>query len=132
MFMLAANGVSNPLTWAEVGERIGVPAMILLLLLGMFCVAAWWAARHVVKPVVASHLQFVKQCGSALETLKAQEVAQTAAINELREDHRTTRETVEGICETVTEVHGQVRQVKGMLSRRDRGTESNGTVPVAS
>lgn len=57
---LAQETVSNPQTWANIADRLGIPFAILLMIFFGGAVAAMWLARNVIKPVTSAHLSFVE------------------------------------------------------------------------
>ncbi len=118
MLFMLANTPASPMTWAEIVERIGVPAAFLLLVLLAIIAAAVWTAKHVVKPVTSAHLRFVDRCDKTLAQLAATSAAHDArlsSISKVQEQHG----------EKLDELGGQVRQVKGIVGKIARGESSS-------
>jgi len=108
----------QPATWAEIAERIGIPAAVLLLVLIALGLGAAWVARHVIQPLVNSwlamnkaHVDFVKKCGDAIDRLSLAEVAQTAEIGAIRKQGAQTLEAVRGVDDRMHELKTMVSQL---------------------
>lgn len=113
----------TPDKWAEIAERVGIPFAILLMVFFFLAACAAWFAKNVVKPVTAGHLKFMHQTGEAIQTLKQQEIAQTAAVQAIAKTQDQT-------LEVAKDVQSQVKQLKGMVSRRDSRGSSSGSGSV--
>lgn len=104
----------GPLTWAEVAERIGIPAMLLLFIMFAIVGGAYAVARWVVKPLLASHLaqneahvKFVETCGESLKTLSTAEAAEGPRLAALEVATKETQKIAV--------------QLKGMIGKLGRG-----------
>lgn len=88
---------------ADMVERVGVSAALLLLVLAAVFSVGRWAAAVVVEPLVRAHTEFVRKVAATTEDQARSARAQAASIARLEDrlgDHATTVErAIAALCQ---------------------------------
>lgn len=78
----------NIANFLKVAERVGVPTALCIAL----CLAIWfsmkWTAEEVVKPVITSHIEYLKAEKEDRKEMKTALIKQTDLLEDIRNDQR--------------------------------------------
>lgn len=110
MLLFAAESAK---TWAEVGERLGIPALITLVLLSMLGFAAAWIARNMLKPLTQEFIRFMRAASESDKKMNARHERMENRLDGLDKRLQQNGERIE-------EVQSDVRQLKGMVGKLPR------------